>query len=575
MEEWMQSPATPTPAVVDGKRLDHLPLVGTMRRELTVKDTREALIPPHERHEVTVGECVEAVVLPILTGEHALSRVAETLSGYDVEVLFQRPMDAAHFHDNRLGRALDALWTPGLDRIYGAVIRRAIQQYALELGRLHTETTSLKVYGAYEPDEEAEGPLVTCGYSREHRPDLKPRLFGLTVTAEGSPVWGHVTEGHRRDRTEPRCPITQLRQHLPDLGEPLLVADSKFGAGETMALATEPRFRFVTLVPPTVSLRQELVEAPELGVRPLLWERPGRRTGEGEAYHGTSTVRPYSWKTVAGERQELPWRFLVVESTPRAKATAPRLTAAQHAEQGMLTTRQQPWQRRTFACAADARQAATLGLRELAVHDPQLTYTVDAAWVPATRTTRGRPPKEAPRPQRQVWRVSWQGQEATATILAQAQRERRFVLATKVLDTQHLSDADLLRAYKGQPAVELSCQWAKHPAAIAPIFLETPTRMAALGCVYRLALLVYTLVERQVRKSLAERRETLPDRPAPSQRPTARTVFQLMRHMAVVTLVWAGRSHRQVTTLGPPQRHVISLLGYERSIDSFPHQNST
>ena len=141
----MQSPATPNPAVVDVKRLDHLPLVGTVRRELRVKDPLDALIPPHARHEVTVGECVEALVLTILTGEHALSRVAETLSGYDLEVIFQRPRDAAHCHDNRLGRALDALWTTGLARLYGAVISRAIQPYALELARLHTATTSLKV----------------------------------------------------------------------------------------------------------------------------------------------------------------------------------------------------------------------------------------------------------------------------------------------------------------------------------------------------------------------------------------------------------------------------------------------
>ena len=470
----MPPPATPTPAVVDVKRLDHLPLVGTMLRELTVKDTLDALIPPHERHEVTVGECVEALVFTILTGEHALSRVAETLSGYDVEVIFQRPMDAAQFHDNRLGRALDALWTTGRDRVYGAVISRAIQQYALELVRLHTDTTSLKVSGAYEPDEEAEGPLVTFGYSRDHRPDLKQLLFGLTVTAEGIPVWGHVTDGNRSDRTEHRFHITQLRQHLPDLGEPLLVADSKFCAGETMALATEHRFRFVTLVPQTVSLRQELVEAPELGVLPLLWERPGRRKGECESSHGTSTVRPYPWKTVAGERQELPWRLLVVESTQLAKAKALRLTAAQQAEQGMLTTLQQQWQRRTFACEADARQAATLCLRGLALPDHQLTYTVDAEWVPAKRTTRGRPPKDAPRPQRQVWRVSWQVQEATAAILAQAQREHRFVLATNVLDTQHLSDADLLRAYKGQPAVELSFKGAKTPQPSRPSSWKRP-----------------------------------------------------------------------------------------------------
>jgi transposase len=254
-----------------------------MLRELMVKDTRDALILPHERNELTVGECVEALVLTILTGEPALSRVADTLAGDELAVSFQRPLEAAHCHDHRVGRALDARWTAGLDRLYGAVISQAIQRYALELTRLHTDATSLKVDGAYERDAEAEGPLVTSGDSRDHRPDRKQLLFGLTVTADGVPVWGHVTDGNCSDRTEHRCQITQLRQHLPDLGEPLLVADGLCFAGETVALAAEYRVRFVTLLPQTVGLRQELVEAPALETLPLLWAQPGRRRGEREA----------------------------------------------------------------------------------------------------------------------------------------------------------------------------------------------------------------------------------------------------------------------------------------------------
>ena len=571
----MRAPATPTPESADVKRLDHLPLVGAMLRELAVHETLDALMPPHERNAVTVGECVEALVLTILTGEHALSRVAETLASYDLEVIFQRPIDAAHFHDNRLGRALDALWATGLDRIYGAVISQAIHRYALELARLHTDATSLKVYGAYERDDDAEGPLVTFGYSRDHRPDLKQLLFGLTVTADGVPVWGHLTDGNCSDSTEHRFHITQLRQHLPDLGEPLLVADSKFFAGETIALAAVHRFRFVTLVPQTVGLRQEVIDSPELSALPWLWEQPGRRTGQIERSHGASVVRPYRWKTTtAGEVHEVPLRLLVVESTQLAKAKAPRLAAAQPVERATLATLQQPWQRRPCACEADAHQAATLCLRELDLHSHHLTFTIASEWVPAKRATRGRPSKEASRPQRQIWRVVWQVQEATEAIKRRAQREGRFVLATNVLDAQHLSDADLLRAYKGQSAVELSFKWAKNPAAIAPIFLETPTRIVALGCVYLIALLVYTLVERQVRKGLAERGETLPDRPAPSQRPTARTVFHLMRNIAVVILQWTGGSQRHVTMLNGHQLQVIRLLGYDPSIYTLPRRNS-
>ena len=51
----MQRPPIPTPEVVDVKRLDHLPLVGAMLRELAVRETLEALISPHERHAVTVS----------------------------------------------------------------------------------------------------------------------------------------------------------------------------------------------------------------------------------------------------------------------------------------------------------------------------------------------------------------------------------------------------------------------------------------------------------------------------------------------------------------------------------------
>jgi Domain of unknown function (DUF4277) len=94
-----------------------------MLRELAVKDTLDAFSPPHEQNAVTVGACVEVVVLTILTGEHARSRAARTLAGCDLRVIFQCPRDPAHFHDNRLGRVLDVLWTTGLAHTDGTVIR--------------------------------------------------------------------------------------------------------------------------------------------------------------------------------------------------------------------------------------------------------------------------------------------------------------------------------------------------------------------------------------------------------------------------------------------------------------------
>jgi hypothetical protein len=65
---------------------------------------------------------VAALVLTILTREPGVSRVAAILAVYDLAVMVQRPLDAAHFHDHRLGLARDTPWATGLDRVDGAVM---------------------------------------------------------------------------------------------------------------------------------------------------------------------------------------------------------------------------------------------------------------------------------------------------------------------------------------------------------------------------------------------------------------------------------------------------------------------
>jgi hypothetical protein len=127
---------------------------------------------------------------------------------------------------------------------------------------------------------------------------------------------------------------------------------------------------------------------------------------------------------------------------------------------------------------------------EAALAPQHLTDTVSAEWGPAKRTTRGRPPTDARRPQRQGWGVSWQVQEAPEASGLRAPREGRCVLVTHGLAVHHRSDAARLRAYTGQPGAALSGKGAKTPAAIAPIGLEPPTRMAVLGGLSVIALLV-------------------------------------------------------------------------------------
>jgi hypothetical protein len=66
-----------------------------------------------------------------------------------------------------------------------------------------------------------------------------------------------------------------------------------------------------------------------------------------------------------------------------------------------------------------------------------------------------------------------------------------------------LSADELSRAYKRQHLIESRFTDLKGPIRVRPVFLHSNRRIAALLAVISLALLLYGLIERQVRRALA------------------------------------------------------------------------
>lgn len=90
----------------------------------------------------------------------------------------------------------------------------------------------------------------------------------------------------------------------------------------------------------------------------------------------------------------------------------------------------------------------------------------------------------------------------------QAKADGWYALITNQ-DPAKADAAEVFLAYKGQPQVERRYSELKGPLAVAPVFLHGNRRIAALLHVLMLALLVYSLIERQVRRALE--RECSPD----------------------------------------------------------------
>ena len=99
----------------------HLPLVLGVLRRLEVATIIDGLLLPHPAHVLCSVRGVEALVLAILDGDHALYKVGQRLEERGLIPLLQPGLTRASLHDYRLGHILDALFAANLNTVFSAV----------------------------------------------------------------------------------------------------------------------------------------------------------------------------------------------------------------------------------------------------------------------------------------------------------------------------------------------------------------------------------------------------------------------------------------------------------------------
>jgi len=104
----------------------HVPLVLGVIRKLQVAALIDTFCPPHPAHVLSCGRGVEALLLAILDGHHALYKVGTRLEERGMLPLLQERLGRASLNDYRLGQILDALFAAQLNRVFGAIALNAL-----------------------------------------------------------------------------------------------------------------------------------------------------------------------------------------------------------------------------------------------------------------------------------------------------------------------------------------------------------------------------------------------------------------------------------------------------------------
>jgi len=125
--------------------------------------------------------------------------------------------------------------------------------------------------------------------------------------------------------------------------------------------------------------------------------------------------------------------------------------------------------------------------------------------------------------------------------------------------------------------VESGFRWIKNPAAISPVWLEKPERIAALAMLTVLGLLGYTVLQRQVRLHLLTHDQQVPGKKGETALPTAAVVLALFASVALVQIRIGRREVWQVYGVQPYHLLICDALDLSRSWYEAPsaHKNGT
>ena len=551
----------------------HLPLVLGVLRRLEVATLIDGLIPPHPAHGLSCGRGVEALVLAILDGHHALYKVGKRLEERGMVPLLQPELTRTALNDYRLGHILDALFAANLNKVFSAIALKALEVYTIPTPWLHQDTTTIRLYGAYADEPKSpEAPHPAYGHSKDGRDDLKQVLLSLGVSGDGGiPLRVGLRDGNRSDSVETPLAIEECLALGLD-GVRGIVADSKAYRRRTRGLCLEQGIGLVTLVPRTCAVRQALEawgrQQPAL---PLLVEKPGRtQHEEARRWHGQSVLRQVEVEYSDGRIAHETLRFVVVHSSQLAPQQTQAYTAAQAQEAAAVVEHIKHVQARWFACAADAEAAIAeyehrgqgrRGRRPQAWRYHAVHYRVVADTRRTRRARRGRPAKTDPPPTESGYRLA-----VEIEALSNSEEDNGWTVLATTVSAETCADAAILQVYQEQnTTVEPGFRWIKHPAAISPVWLEKPERIAALAMLTVLGLLVYSIIQRQVRLYLRTQDQQLPGNKGLTATPTAAVVLALFAQVALVQLWIDEQEVVQISGVQPHHRLVCDALGLDAS----------
>ena len=474
------------------KQLDVLPMVKHYMSSLDLYNLFKKYVPAPSNSLAEHAESLCIITANIICDNKPLYKVQEWLAKY-ADGLTNESVNAEKFNDDRLARSLSALFKADRHSLMTEVSCNAIKLHKLLTDEIHNDSTTVTFIGQYaNPD--ADAIELMHGHNKDFRPDCKQIVFGLNITADGHvPLSYKAYNGNRNDDTTHIPNWNQLRclLHKEDF---IYIADCKLCSSKNLAYIDENNGYFITIIPKFHKESKSFMDY--IKTNDVKWEdafevRHSRKKNEinkFRTYEAGKNTKGYRviWVHCSSKAQEDKNRRLkkLDKAQKALEALIPKLNAYHLKTQKDITK------------AVNKICQEVDGLIDVKITKGRKQIIKR---IPSTRRTAGEPIYE------NKWSfnygLEWKINEQAA--LAVSKTDGLFPLIT---NNHLLEAAEVLRMYKRQSFLEKRMYTKKSILDVAPVFLKKESRIEAVLLLYFFALMIVSLIERNIRLNMAKQK---------------------------------------------------------------------
>jgi transposase len=506
------------------RNLGALPVLYAVLEVLRVEEIINRHCPSEA--EVSHGTVALVLILNRLTAPRALVNVADWVGRTILTQTLGIPADK--FNDDRLGRTLDAIADHQRD-IWQDIVHEALQRFDIDLHFIFYDLTAFTMQGEFLASQ-----LVDYGFAHNTPSDKQKVKAGLSVASDGNfPLDYAPTSGRTADLTTVQANMDRLCRLLQRHGYPIdqvVIIGDRGTLNDAIAIQYDAKgLKYLAGLKAQKKEHVELLQAvPEAQFRahPLTAER-GRYGTYGLA---CSVAFTHQGQTVTH-------RGLVVISGPMRHAVRQGRAQALRALRADLSAVRAKIGRKRCRSVKEVQARADTCLRRSSVG-----RLMRAA---ACTTDEGRVDLR--------WWID------TDALWHAMQTDGRYLLVT---NDWGLSPQRMIELYHAKDGVEKCFRVSKQVLRVRPVYVHSDERIQAMLLLNMLALLVYNLLEREMRQ-----------RGLPL---TTRRLIERLEDLTVIeTHCWDGSVLQRLTPVSQEQRQLIAFLSCLVATLRLPRQQPT